>query len=385
MLSTPAPRRGRGEHGDALPALEAARPRHPDDEGLLADLLRSGRRSAAPAPRSALRAPPRRAARPPRGEPRRALRRVHRDLLALDRRCGPASTTAATTLLGRDDDVARLRALLAASRVVSILGPGGLGKTRLAHVIARGRAARRARRRARRRHLAGRRREVGSCSRVRDSVASRRGADAGAARRHPRARSPRRSAPRARRCSSSTTASTSWTRWRPSSRSSSRRPPTAGPDDDARAAGDRYQARAPARRARRGASARHLFRQRAVAAPAGRPARRRRGRRGRRPARRPAAGDRARRRPRPGDVRRGRRAPARRPLRAPARRGLPPRTGTARSRPSSAGRGTCSTTTAARRCGTCPCSTTASRSTPQTSCSGPTRSPSRRTSSRSRC
>src|SRR5690606_36111606 len=35
----------------------------------------------------------------------------------------------------RDDDLRRLRALLASSRVVSIVGAGGLGKTRLAHVL----------------------------------------------------------------------------------------------------------------------------------------------------------------------------------------------------------------------------------------------------------
>ena len=43
----------------------------------------------------------------------------------------------ATSLRGRDRDVARLRALLTDARVVSIIGPGGLGKTRLAHVLAR--------------------------------------------------------------------------------------------------------------------------------------------------------------------------------------------------------------------------------------------------------
>ena len=40
-------------------------------------------------------------------------------------------------LLGRAGDVRRLHALLAGSRVVSIVGPGGLGKTRLAHVLGR--------------------------------------------------------------------------------------------------------------------------------------------------------------------------------------------------------------------------------------------------------
>jgi predicted ATPase len=43
----------------------------------------------------------------------------------------------ATDLIGRDLDLDRLRALLASARVVSIVGAGGLGKTRLAHVLAR--------------------------------------------------------------------------------------------------------------------------------------------------------------------------------------------------------------------------------------------------------
>jgi len=43
----------------------------------------------------------------------------------------------ATALVGRDHDLDRLRALTASSRVVSIVGAGGLGKTRLAQAIAR--------------------------------------------------------------------------------------------------------------------------------------------------------------------------------------------------------------------------------------------------------
>jgi predicted ATPase len=40
-------------------------------------------------------------------------------------------------LLGRDDDVAAVAGLLRTSRVTSIVGPGGLGKTRLAHAVSR--------------------------------------------------------------------------------------------------------------------------------------------------------------------------------------------------------------------------------------------------------
>ena len=69
--------------------------------------------------------------------PGERLQRAQRDLLALDRPERTGVRYDATSLLGRDGDIEALRGLIAGSRVVSIVGAGGLGKTRLAHVLAR--------------------------------------------------------------------------------------------------------------------------------------------------------------------------------------------------------------------------------------------------------
>ncbi|WP_460364012.1 ATP-binding protein, partial [Actinocorallia lasiicapitis] len=127
-----------GDHEAALPELERAALAHPDDEALLTDLL--GSEAAVRGPGAAL----------DRFERHRSglrerigadvgpeLRRVHGELLALDSPVRSGVRFETTALLGRDDDLRRVRALLDTSRVVSILGPGGLGKTRLAHVVAR--------------------------------------------------------------------------------------------------------------------------------------------------------------------------------------------------------------------------------------------------------
>jgi DNA-binding SARP family transcriptional activator len=214
-----------GAHAEALPGLEAAHTEHPDDEALLADLLRS--EAVVRGPGAALE----------RYEayrhdllerlgtnPGERLRRAHRDLLALDQPVRSGVRYDATSLRGRDHDVARLRALLADSRVVSIIGPGGLGKTRLAHVLARdatepvvhvvelvGVTSAE--------DVVG---EVGSVLGVRDSVSAQRTLTL-----EQRLDLRGRIAQRLAQASScSTTASTSSTRRRSWSRSSSRPPPT---------------------------------------------------------------------------------------------------------------------------------------------------------------
>ena len=97
-----------GAHAQALPALEAALAERPDDEGLLADLLRS--EAAVRGPGAALERYEhhRRDLRDCLGtNPGERLRRAHRDLLALDEPVRSGVRHDASSLLGRDRDIAR--------------------------------------------------------------------------------------------------------------------------------------------------------------------------------------------------------------------------------------------------------------------------------------
>jgi predicted ATPase/DNA-binding SARP family transcriptional activator len=121
---------------DRLAELAAERPR---DEEVLIELLRCEAATVGPATALARYDAYRRALRDELGtDPGAALRAEHRRLLARGApvvRHGVAHEP--NPLLGRDDDIAAVEALLRTSRVTSIVGPGGLGKTRLANVVAR--------------------------------------------------------------------------------------------------------------------------------------------------------------------------------------------------------------------------------------------------------
>ncbi|GGR52790.1 putative ATPase [Nocardioides luteus] len=69
-------------------------------------------------------------------DPSPRLRAVHAELLARDRPVRSGLRHDADVLIGREQDAAEVSAMLKSSRVVTILGPGGLGKTSLAQVIA---------------------------------------------------------------------------------------------------------------------------------------------------------------------------------------------------------------------------------------------------------
>ena len=62
---------------------------------------------------------------------------MQRALLASDSPVRSGVQFDADDLLGRAEDLAGLRTLVRTGRLITILGPGGLGKTRVAHVLAR--------------------------------------------------------------------------------------------------------------------------------------------------------------------------------------------------------------------------------------------------------
>ncbi|MFH8618616.1 ATP-binding protein [Streptomyces sp. NPDC017979] len=128
-----------GRRAQAAGPLALAAAERPHDEEVLAELLRCEAATAGPSAALTRFEAYRRGLREDLGtDPGAALGAVHRELL---RGTAPAARYGVphepNPLLGRDADVAAVERLLGASRAVTVLGPGGLGKTRLAHAVSR--------------------------------------------------------------------------------------------------------------------------------------------------------------------------------------------------------------------------------------------------------
>jgi predicted ATPase/DNA-binding SARP family transcriptional activator len=126
-----------GRRAEAAAPLSELILRDPRDEEVLAELLRCEATIAGPAAALARYADYRQRLRDELGsDPGQALQVVHQELLQAGSpmvRRGVRHEP--NPLLGRDRDIAAVASLLRTSRVTSIVGAGGLGKTRLAHAV----------------------------------------------------------------------------------------------------------------------------------------------------------------------------------------------------------------------------------------------------------
>jgi predicted ATPase/DNA-binding SARP family transcriptional activator len=128
-----------GRHAEAAEALAGLAAERPRDEEVLLELLRSEAATVGPSAALDRYEAYRRSLRDELGtDPGPALQALQLELLQgtapVVRQGVPHEPN---PLLGRDDDIAAVADLLRTSRVTSIVGPGGLGKTRLAQAVSR--------------------------------------------------------------------------------------------------------------------------------------------------------------------------------------------------------------------------------------------------------
>ncbi|MFE9924645.1 ATP-binding protein [Streptomyces sp. NPDC005774] len=128
-----------GRHAEAAGPLAVAAAEHPRDEEVFAELLRGEAATAGPSAALTRYEAYRRELRETLGtDPGAGLKAVQQELLR-----GEAPVVRhgvphePNPLLGRDEDIAAVERLLGASRAVTVVGPGGLGKTRLAYTVSR--------------------------------------------------------------------------------------------------------------------------------------------------------------------------------------------------------------------------------------------------------
>ncbi|MEV4314146.1 BTAD domain-containing putative transcriptional regulator [Actinocrispum sp. NPDC049592] len=128
-----------GRHSEAVGSLADLVRDRPRDEELLLELLRSEAATSGPSAALSRYDAYRQALRGELGaDPGAGLQALHQSLLRADApvvRHGVEHEP--NPLLGRDDDITAVAGLLRTSRVATIVGPGGLGKTRLAHAVGR--------------------------------------------------------------------------------------------------------------------------------------------------------------------------------------------------------------------------------------------------------
>ncbi|MEU6430041.1 BTAD domain-containing putative transcriptional regulator [Microbispora sp. NPDC046973] len=127
-----------GEHRAVVPELRELAGRHPLRERLAGLLMRAlsaeGGRAEALVVFEETR---RHLAEELGADPSAELVALHRELLSADPSPSPAAPPAQlTSFVGRDEEVAEVAGLLRVARLVTLLGPGGVGKTRLSVEVA---------------------------------------------------------------------------------------------------------------------------------------------------------------------------------------------------------------------------------------------------------